>query len=117
MELRTILSGIEGIKTKADLSLNIDMIECDSRKIKPNGMFVAIKGFDVDGSLYIKQAIDNGAIAVVIEEGTKLKKSDINEDTNIIMVPDARLALAKMACNFYDNPSRKFKLIGVTGTK
>lgn len=117
MELRTILSGIEGIKAKADLSVDIDMIESDSRKIKPNGMFVAIKGFDVDGSLYVKQAVDNGAVAIVIEEGTKLKKTDIKEDTNIIMVPDSRLALAKMACNFYENPSRKFKLIGITGTK
>lgn len=117
MELRTILSGIEGIRAKADLSLNIDMIECDSRKIKQNGMFVAIKGFDIDGSLFIKQAIENGATTIVIEEGTKLQKTDIKEDTNIIMVPNTRLALAKMACNFYDNPSRKFKLIGVTGTK
>lgn len=117
MELKTILAGIEGIKAKADLSVNIEMIESDSRKIKPNGMFVAIKGFDVDGSSYIKQAIDNGAIAIVIEEGTKLQKADIKEDTNIIMVPDARVALAKMACNFYGNPSRKFKLIGITGTK
>ena len=117
MELRTILMGIEGIKAKADLSVNIDSIECDSRKIKTNAMFVAIKGFDVDGNLYIKQAIENGAIAIVIEEGTKLQKTDINEDTNIIMVPNARLALAKMACNFYGNPSRRFKLIGITGTK
>ena len=117
MELKRILNGIDGIKAKADLSLNIDMIESDSRKIKPNGMFVAIKGFDVDGSLYIKQAVDNGATAIVIEEGTKLKKSDVNEDTSIIMVPDTRLALAKIACNFYGNPSRKFKLIGITGTK
>ena len=117
MELKSILSGIEGVKAKADLNTNIDIIESDSRKIKPNGMFVAIRGFEVDGSLYVKQAVDNGAVAIVIEEGTKLKKSDIKEDTNIIMVPDARIALAKMACNFYDNPSRKFKLIGVTGTK
>ena len=117
MELRTILNGIEGIKAKADLNVNIEMIESDSRKIKQNAMFVAIKGFDVDGNLFIKQAIENGAIAIVIEEGTKLKKSDISENTNVIMVPNARLALAKMACNFYGNPSRKFKLIGITGTK
>ncbi len=117
MELRKILNGIEDIKVKADLNSNIDMIECDSRKIKQNGMFVAIKGFDIDGSLYIKQAIDNGAIAIVIEEGTKIKKTDIKENTNIIIVPNTRIALAKMACNFYDNPSRKFKLIGITGTK
>ena len=84
MELRTILNGIDGVKAKADLNVNIEMIESDSRKIKQNAMFVAIKGFDLDGSLYIKQAIENGAIAIVIEEGTKLKKSDINEDTNVI---------------------------------
>ena len=117
MELKAILSGIEGVKARGDLSINIDAIECDSRKIKKNGMFVAIKGFDVDGAEYIKQAIENGAIAVVIEEGTKLKKSDVNDETAIIMVPNARIALAKMACNFYNNPSKKFKLIGVTGTK
>ena len=117
MELKSILNGIEGLKSFGNLDLDINMIECDSRKIKENGMFVAIKGFDTDGHLYIKQAIENGASVVVVEEGTKLKKSDIKEDTTVIMAPDTRVALAKIACNFYDNPSRKFKLIGVTGTK
>ena len=83
MELRTILSGIEGIKAKADLSLNIDMIECDSRKIKPNGMFVAIKGFDVDGSLYIKQAIDNGAVAISAKGKLSIHPADEAEPGNI----------------------------------
>ena len=77
MELKSILSGIEGVKAKANLNTNIDIIESDSRKIKPNGMFVAIRGFEVDGSLYVKQAVDNGAVAIVIEEGTKLKKTQI----------------------------------------
>lgn len=117
MNLKSILSGIEGVKARGNLDIDVDMIESDSRKVKDNGMFVAIKGFDVDGHLYIRQAIDNGAKVVVIEEGTKLKKTDINEDTVVVMVPNTRIAIAKIACNFYNNPSSKLKLIGVTGTK
>ena len=117
MELKTILNGIEGLKAKGDLNINIENISQDSRKIVPGGMFVAIKGFEVDGHDYIKSAIDNGAKVIMINEGATLKKSDINADTTIIMAPDTRKALAKIACNFYDNPSRKFKLIGITGTK
>ena len=117
MELKTILSGIEGIKARGDLEIQIDSIESDSRKVKENSLFIAIKGFEVDGNIFIKSAVENGAKAIVIEEGTKLKSSDIEEDTIVIMVPDVRLAMAKMACNFYGNPSKKFKLIGITGTK
>lgn len=117
MELKTILNGIEGLKAKGDLNLNIENISQDSRKIIPGGMFIAIKGFEVDGHDYIKSAISNGAKVIMINEGSTLKKSDINADTTIIMAPDTRIALAKIACNFYDNPSRKFKLIGITGTK
>ncbi|MBE5819787.1 MAG: UDP-N-acetylmuramoyl-L-alanyl-D-glutamate--2,6-diaminopimelate ligase [Clostridiales bacterium] len=117
MELKTILNGIEGLKARGDLNLNIENISQDSRKIIPGGMFIAIKGFEVDGHDYIKAAISNGAKVIMINEGATLKKSDINADTTIIMAPDTRKALAKIACNFYDNPSKKFKLIGVTGTK
>ena len=77
MELKTILSGIEGIKARGDLELQINSIECDSRMVKENSLFIAIKGFDVDGNTFIKSAVENGAKAIVIEEGTKLKKSDI----------------------------------------
>ena len=117
MELKAILSGIEGLKVRGSVDINIENVENDSRKIKPNGMFVAIKGFDQDGHKFIRQAIDNGAKAIVIEEGTKLKRTDIEEDTVVVMAPDTRVANAKIACNFYGNPSKKLKLIGVTGTK
>lgn len=117
MELKEILNGIEGLKVRGSLDINIENVENDSRKIKQNGMFVAIKGFDLDGHAYIRQAIDNGAKAIVIEEGTKLKKSDIDENTVVVVAPDTRIANAKIACNFYGNPTRKLKLIGVTGTK
>lgn len=69
------------------------------------------------GHTYIKEAVQNGAKAILVEETASLKKSDIKDDTIIIVAPDTRVALAKVSCNFYKNPSRKFKLIGVTGTK
>ena len=117
MKLKQILNGLEGLKVRGNLEVDIENVENDSRKIKENGMFVAIKGFDVDGHEFIKQAIDNGAKAIVIEEGTKLKKTDVHEDTVIVMTPNTRIANAKIACNFYRNPSKKLKLIGITGTK
>ena len=117
MELKAIISGIEGLKARGNLSIDITSVESDSRKINKNSLFVAIKGFEVDGHKFIKQAIQNGATAVMIQAGEKLNKADIPDDLTIIMAPDTRIALAKIACNFYGNPSKKLKLIGVTGTK
>ena len=117
MLLKDILGGIENLKVRGSLDIDIENVENDSRKIGKNGMFVAIKGFDQDGHSYIRQAIDNGAVAVVIEEGAKIKKTDIDDNTIVVMAPDTRIANAKIACNFYGNPSKKLKLIGVTGTK
>ena len=117
MDLKSVIAGIEGLKAKGDLDIEIKSIESDSRKISKYGMFVAIKGFETDGHKYIKQAVENGATAIMIQEGTKINKEDITDDTTIIMAPDTRIAAAKMACNFYKNPSKELKLIGITGTK
>lgn len=118
MELKKILVGIDGIKAKGDLDIDISNIECDSRKIKENGLFVAIKGFDVDGNDYIKSAIDNGAVAVIsTADINKTLLKEIASMVTVVIVPDTRLALALASCNFYGNPSKKFKLIGITGTK
>ena len=118
MELKNILSGLEGLKVKGDLTIDITNVDSDSRNIKKNGLFVAIKGFDVDGHDYIKEAIKKGAVAVIasIDADKKLLK-EIMDKVTLILAPDSRLALAICACNFYDNPSRKFKLVGITGTK
>ncbi len=118
MELKSILSGLEGLKVKGDLTIDVTNIDSDSRNIKKNGLFVAINGFDADGHDYIKQAIKKGAIAVIasVDIDKKLLKEIMNEVT-IILAPDTRYALAIASCNFYDNPSRKFKLVGITGTK
>ncbi len=117
MNLKEILVGIDGIKAKGNLELDITNINSDSRNIKENGMFIAIRGFETDGIIYIKDAITNGAIAIMVDNNTDLKKLEIPDDITLIVVPDTRLALSICACNFYKNPSKKFKLIGVTGTK
>lgn len=118
MELKNILSGLEGLKVKGDLTIDISNVESDSRNIKKNGLFVAIKGFDVDGHDYIIEAIKKGAIAVIADSSIDKKLlKEIMDKVTIIIAPDTRLALAICACNFYDNPSRKFKLVGITGTK
>lgn len=117
MKLRTILNGLEELKAKGNLDEEITSIAYDSRKVKEDGVFVAIKGFNVNGHDYIAQAVQKGVKAVVVQDGEKIKKSDFNEDTVIVVAPDTRIALAKMSANFFGNPTRKLKTIGVTGTK
>lgn len=117
MNLKEILVGIDGIKGKGTLDLDITNVDSDSRNINKNGMFVAIQGFETDGTKYISDALKNGAKVIMVEENVDFKSLDIPEDITLIVVPDTRIALATCACNFYDNPSRKFKLIGITGTK
>lgn len=118
MKLKEILIGIEGLKVKGNLDLEISHLDKDSRNIKENGLFIAIKGFESDGNDYIDKAISQGAVAVIVEETVNkevIKK--IPSEVTIIVAKDTRYALAICSCNFYKNPSKKFKLIGVTGTK
>ena len=118
MNLKKILVGIEGIKAKGEIDREIVSIENDSRKVQKGSMFFAIKGFSVDGTTFIPNAIENGADVILVEEGScNLKSLNIPDNVTLLVVPDARYAMAISACNFYDNPSKKLKLIGVTGTK
>lgn len=118
MELKKILAGLEGLKVKGSLDLDINNLDSDSRNINDGDMFVAIKGFDVDGHEYIKEAIGNGAKVILaqIDIDRKIIK-EIPDDVTIILSENTRHALAICACNFYGNPSKKIKLIGITGTK
>lgn len=117
MELKKILNGIDGLKAKGNLDIDVKNIQFNSKEITEGDMFVAIKGFNENGHDYIAEAVKNGAKVVAIQEGEKIKKSDINEDTTVVMCENTRELLAKIACNFYKNPSQKFKLVGITGTK
>ena len=118
MELKKILAGLEGLKVKGSLDFDINNLDSDSRNINDGDMFVAIKGFDVDGHEYIKEAIGNGAKVILaqIDIDRKIIK-EIPDDVTIILSENTRHALAICACNFYGNPSKKVKLIGITGTK
>ena len=117
MELKKILIGLEGIKAKGNVDLEIKGIEKNSKEVKEGYMFIAIKGFSTDGHQFIQNAIENGAIAVMVQEGCDLKSLNIPENITILMVKNTREALAICSSNFYGNPSAKLKLIGVTGTK
>ncbi len=117
MELRRVLDGLKNIKVRGNLDLEISNIESNSKKVTPDSLFVAISGFDFDGHKFVGEAIENGATAVMLDMNADLKGIKIPAGVTVIIAEDTRYALAISACNFYGNPSRKFKLIGVTGTK
>jgi UDP-N-acetylmuramoyl-L-alanyl-D-glutamate--2,6-diaminopimelate ligase len=110
--LKDILAGIHHTKVVGDQSMEIADIQFDSRKVKPGSVFVAVSGTQADGHVYIPKAIESGALAIVCE------KMPEKPDPKIcwIVVDDSAEALGIMAANYYDNPSKKLKLVGITGT-
>jgi UDP-N-acetylmuramoyl-L-alanyl-D-glutamate--2,6-diaminopimelate ligase len=102
--------SIEAVLGSTDVSIN--KIEFDSRKIEFNDVFVALKGVKSNGHLYIENTINQGAIAIICEE----KPLIIVNGITYIVVKNSHEALAILAANFYDNPSKKLKLVGITGT-
>lgn len=117
MKLKDIIKGVNDIKVVGSQEIEITNITSDSRKIKQNGMFFAIKGYNLDGTKFINSAIENGASCVIVEDGTTVEELNLSNKVAIVTVSSIRHALAIFSCNLYDNPSRKLKLIGVTGTK
>ncbi len=84
MELKSLLNGIEGLKAKGNLDTDVKGITHNSKNVKEGYMFIAIKGFETDGHNYIKDAVENGAKVIVIQEGETIKKSDVKDDTIVI---------------------------------
>ncbi|GAB3067961.1 UDP-N-acetylmuramoyl-L-alanyl-D-glutamate--2,6-diaminopimelate ligase [Virgibacillus ainsalahensis] len=110
MRLSELLLSLPFYETVSSIdNVNIRAIEIDSRKIKPGDLFVCINGFTVDGHNYVKQAVANGAAGIISEK-------QVNETIPVIIVSDARRALAMLAGKFYNYPTSKIPLIGVTGT-
>ncbi|MBR6755572.1 MAG: UDP-N-acetylmuramoyl-L-alanyl-D-glutamate--2,6-diaminopimelate ligase [Peptococcaceae bacterium] len=110
-KLSTLLQEVTYKKHCILEGLLITGIQYDSRKVQLGNVFVAIKGFEQDGHQYIQQALDNGAIAIVVTD-----ESYCGYDYPWVLVEDARLALAQLSNAYYEHPSQKLKLIGVTGT-
>ena len=110
--LREILYKVEINSVVGNTSLSINKIEFDSRLISDGDMYIAITGVNVDGHSFISQAIQNGANCIVCEK-TPDNKTD---GVVYVNVKSSRKALAIISSNYFDNPSSKLNLIGVTGT-
>ena len=109
-----IVELIRNVKIKRvvnDDQVDIHAIQFDSRLVVKDDVFVATRGTAVDGHSFIPKAIEQGAVAIVCED-----LPSIQEGVTYILVEDSLDALGVMAANFYDNPSRKLTLVGVTGT-
>ena len=113
MRLKDLLHRVTILNSIGSLDKEIGGITYDSRSITSDGLFIAVSGFKVDGHAYIGEAIARGAAAVVTEKECMLA---YQEGTTAIMVEDSRVAMATIAANFYQSPSRELGVIGITGT-
>ncbi len=111
-ELKDILYKVHITSTSGNMGVNVKNICFDSRKVKPGSLFVAVKGTLSDGHSYIEKAVNLGASVVVAE---KLPEN-ISDKATYVTVKNSAHALGVISANFFDNPSHKIKLVGVTGT-
>lgn len=125
MNLSLLLNGVEVKKIFQTMygkmvtthDVEVSKINYDSRKIGRSDMFVAISGTGIDGHNFIQQAISNGAKVIVVENDKSIDDSFCMHTSVVkIVVNDSRIALAKISANYFGNPSKKMKMIGVTGT-
>lgn len=111
-QLKDILYKVALDTVVGNTQVMVNAIQFDSRKVQENDVFVALRGTVVDGHNYIEKAIHSGAIAIVCESLPEVKDVRVT----YIKVKDASEALAFMASNYYDSPSSKLQLVGITGT-
>ena len=102
--------AIEAVKGPTDIAIN--KMDFDSRKIEVNDVFVAIRGSISDGHDFIEKAIQKGATAVICDTFP----DTINKEVTYVQVKDTNSALAFMAANYFGEPSKNLKLVGITGT-
>lgn len=114
MRLDRIAEGCGTVSVNGSLKVDILSVCNDSRKVASGALFIAVKGFASDGHDYIKTAVEKGAAAIMYEDASKV--TDIPEGITLVQVESSRYALAIASANFYDNPSRKLTLVGITGT-
>ncbi|MDD4848076.1 MAG: UDP-N-acetylmuramoyl-L-alanyl-D-glutamate--2,6-diaminopimelate ligase [Bacteroidales bacterium] len=110
--IQEILKNVETISIVGNSNRNVSHITADSRQAQNEWIFVAVRGTQTDGHLYIKKAVENGCQIIVCED-IPIERTD---NITYIQVKNSGVALAKMATNFYDEPSKNLKLVGVTGT-
>jgi UDP-N-acetylmuramoyl-L-alanyl-D-glutamate--2,6-diaminopimelate ligase len=111
-QLKDILYKVAIESVHGSTDLTIEKIEFDSRKVSNNDVFVAIKGTLSDGHQFIDKAISLGASVIVCE----VLPTTLSENCTYVKVQNSNQALAFLSANYYDNPSEKLKLVGITGT-
>ncbi len=128
MRIKNIIENVETLSVHGDALREVTAITCDSPNVTRGAMFIAVTGFASEGHNYIAKAVDAGAAAIVYEDKAAISEYCENEDVSIrssdghdylptfIRVKNSRLATALLAANFYDNPSEKLNLVGITGT-
>ncbi len=109
--LAQLLQGLEILHIRGDETIPVTGLAYHSGRVQPGDVFVALKGYQTDGHLYITKAIENGARALIVE-------NELPSYPGIVQVrtPDTRLALAHMAAAFAGHPSHDLPVIGITGT-
>jgi len=112
MVLRDILYRVSIRSVVGSTNIEIKDVQLDSRKIKQGSLFIAVKGVAVDGHGFIGVAIEQGAIAVVCEKMPPV----VDEKVVYVLVESSTAAAGYIGHNFFNRPSEKLKLVGVTGT-
>lgn len=115
MKIDKIIKQLEILEQINPKNIEITDIASDSRKCSKDSLFIAINGFDTDGHKFIEQAVDNGSVAVIFEN-KKYGEFIRNRGIYGIRVTDSRLSAPVVANAFFEQPSRKINLVGVTGT-
>ncbi|NDV43474.1 UDP-N-acetylmuramoyl-L-alanyl-D-glutamate--2,6-diaminopimelate ligase [Flagellimonas sediminis] len=110
--LKDILYGVSLSAVSGDTNVLVNHIHFDSRAVGMDDVFVAVRGTLTDGHNFIQKAVDSGARAIICEELPEILVNGVT----YLKVPDCNSALAIVASNFYGNPSKNLKLVGVTGT-
>jgi UDP-N-acetylmuramoyl-L-alanyl-D-glutamate--2,6-diaminopimelate ligase len=110
MQLADLIQQLSAKSIQGSLDREINGVRYDSRRVTSGNLFVAVRGGSFDGHSFIGQAIDKGAVAIVGEQAA------LSQRATTIVVPDSREALAQLGATFFGYPSRKLKMIGVTGT-
>ncbi len=113
MQLHDLLADLPSAQISGSTDIEISSIAYDSRAVQPGGLFIAINGFHTDGRTYIPQAIERGAVAVVVDRTDD--EVNLQSSTNIV-VQNTRTALAPIAAAFYSHPGASMRMIGITGT-
>ena len=112
MKLQDLLKNIQPVEIAGDVETEVTGVNIDSRKIKDSHLFVAMKGTQVDGHKFIPKAIELGAKSILCEDMPEEKV----EGVTYVKVESTEDAVGKVATLFYGDPSKKLKLVGVTGT-